>query len=387
MTRIIVNIAGGQTQPNILFSKEQFRNQGPVDKMIVIHTEFSERQFQWTQEACKNLEAQFIPIQVVEDDIIAIQTKLTELVTIEDEDEILVNITGGTKLMAIAVYDHFVKYSARIFYVTLGKNTYTQILPRIKNKISKFQYSLSLEEYLTGYGVSIVNKKKLHSLSKPPEITENLYRKAINFTPEDWEHLDYIRTGFEEPHGLRGKRIIRGEGKNETEIWLRERTFEFLEKIEFHSETKDVLSKKETKYLTGDWFEEYVYLQISDVLIDREETWGMGAQIEMENTDGEKINNELDLAIMLRNTLHIIECKTQMISTGGLNILASTLYKADSLKSKFGLRVPFFVFTLSSREEVKKGIPRSKLNEVTVVSRDELQNPTFIQKLLIPPSP
>jgi hypothetical protein len=302
---------------------------------------------------------------------------------IEDEDEIFVNITGGTKMMAIAVYDYFQKFSARIFYVTFGKNTYTQVFPLIKSKVSQFTYSLSLKEYLTGYGVSIVNGKKLHSLSKPIEITDHLYDQAIRFSPTDWEYLDYIRVGYEEPEGkgLRGKRIVRGEGKDATEIKLREETFSFLERIGFQPDTQDVLSKKETKYLTGDWFEEYIYHQLAHTLALDQSEWGLGVQIKLQVDDAQEVPNELDLAIMLRNTLHVIECKTRMITTGGFNILTETLYKADSLRSKFGLRVPVFLFTLADESEVAKGIARSKLNDITIVNRDQFQDPEAIKKL------
>lgn len=379
MARILVNIIGGQTQPNILLAKEINHKVGSIDQLVLVFSAFTKVQFERIKEACEELGASVIPVEVIEDDIIDIQNKLSHKMRIEDEDEIYVNITGGTKIMSIGVYDFFEKYSAKILYVVLGKNTYHQVFPRVKNKTSEFSYALNLEEYFTGYGVAISNIKSIHSLSKPEDKTQHFFEIARRFGTKEWEKIDLIRRGFD-GKTYRGKSISRGEGSSNDEIELREQIFSFLDEIGFQYDKAQTLSKSETKYLTGDWFEEYVYGQLKTILKLDPTHWGTGLQIKIAN-NGSEVSNELDLAIMLRNELHIIECKTRFTTTDGSSILTETLYKTDSLRTKFGLNVKCFLFTLASSEDVAKGIPRGKLNEITIVSLDQIQDTVQLAQL------
>lgn len=380
MQRTLVNIIGGQTQPNILMAKEIYHHIGQLDRLVLVHTLQTEPQAKRTQEACSEIEAEVIMVDVVEDDIINIGEKLMQQVPMEPEEDIFVNITGGTKIMSIAVFNHFEKYSAKILYVALGKNTFHQVFPRVKNKVTEFRYTLNLHEYFTGYGVSIANPESLHKLSKSEEATKKMFIAASAFTVHDWEKLDLIRQGFD-GKSYRGKSVQRSNGKSTEEKEHIESIFSFLEGIDFSFENSEFLSKVETKYLTGDWFEEYVYAQLKSILNLDPSHWGMGLQINIIKNE-EKVNNELDLAIMVRNELHLIECKTRLVTTDGSNIMTETLYKVDSLRSKFGLNVKALLFTLAEEEELKKGAPRGKLNDISIVSRDKIQDPKLLANIL-----
>jgi len=380
MSKILVNIVGGQTQPNILMAKEIHHLYGTINQLVLVYSQFTEKQFKLTQQACVGLTEEVVPIMVNEDDIIDIQNKLTNNITFEDGDELFVNITGGTKIMSIGVYDFFVKYSARIFYVVLGKNTYNQVFPRVKNKVNHFRYSLNLEEYLKGYGVNIANPDSLHRFIKEREVTTDFFEKVRLFEQKDWEAMDLIRQGFNGTT-YRGKNIARKDAKSQNEQEIRDKIFNLLAQIEFPLEKQDNLSRKETKYLTGDWFEEYVYWNLKESLNLDEAYFGMGLQIRIGENETVDVPNELDLALMLRNELHIIECKTRLITTNGSNILTDTLYKVDSLRTKFGLNVKASIFTLASEDEVKRGIPRGKLNNINIVSFNQIHDRKFLNDL------
>ena len=111
MSRILVNIIGGQTQPNILMAKEIYHQNGHIDHLVLVHSQATKIQVDRIQIACGDLKSNIIPVEVIEDDIIDIQNKLAQQVPIEDGDELFVNITGGTKIMSIGVYDFFEKYN------------------------------------------------------------------------------------------------------------------------------------------------------------------------------------------------------------------------------------------------------------------------------------
>jgi hypothetical protein len=374
MARTLVSIVGGQTQPNILLAKELHQKVGPLDRMVLIHSKSTKVQADRIRLACAEIESEVLYVEVIENDIIDIEQKLTQEVILEDEDDIHVNITGGTKTMAIGVYNFFVKYSARILYVNLGRNNYDQLFPRVRNKTQDFRYALDLQEYFMGYGVRIGNPSSLHKRTKTGEDTQAFFEKARDFRQAEWETIDLLRQGYA-GKGYRGRAVRRHEGQDDMEKALRERIFRFLDDIGFRPDQPGVLSKAETKYLTGDWFEEYVYGRLAGILDLRPTQWGMGLQIGIENGDDDSVSNELDLAVMLRNDLHLIECKTRLVTTDGSNIITDTLYKLDSLRTKFGLNVRASLFTLAEESEFEKGIPRGKLNSIAIVNLNQLQDP------------
>ncbi len=68
------------------------------------------------------------------------------------EDKYLVNLTGGTKIMSIAVFQHFFKYSAGYFYVPIATNKIENVRTGENLPLT---YQANIEEYLSLYGLYI----------------------------------------------------------------------------------------------------------------------------------------------------------------------------------------------------------------------------------------
>ena len=98
----------------------------------------------------------------------------------------------------------------------------------------------------------------------------------------------------------------------------------FLNYIGFVPERKGSLQGHEIDYLTGGWFEEYVYALIKNVL--QPDDIAMGVHI---SNGIIKHNNELDVCFMKANKLFVIECKTGVASESYFNEI---VYKVCALK-------------------------------------------------------
>lgn len=124
--RIIVSIVSEQTLPNYLFIK-QFQDK--VDKFIFISTDEMEKRNKTKNiiETAGIKESRIDKILVDENALYKAVAQLDKL-NLFNDDSYYVNITGGTKLMAIAVWNYFKRFShARFFYVPIGKNTYKEV--------------------------------------------------------------------------------------------------------------------------------------------------------------------------------------------------------------------------------------------------------------------
>ena len=78
------------------------------------------------------------------------------------DDEIIVNLTGGTKLMSIAAYQIFSGYGFRCFYQNLNPNQLIWLDD--ESIISDIGTKISLERYLKSYQFDVVKKQKLNEV-------------------------------------------------------------------------------------------------------------------------------------------------------------------------------------------------------------------------------
>lgn len=80
------------------------------------------------------------------------------------DDEIIVNLTGGTKLMSIAAYQLFSNYGFRCFYQNLNPNQIVWLDD--ESIISNIGEKIGLERYLKQYQFETIKKQKLADVEK-----------------------------------------------------------------------------------------------------------------------------------------------------------------------------------------------------------------------------
>ena len=98
----------------------------------------------------------------------------------------------------------------------------------------------------------------------------------------------------------------------------------FLEFISYPIKNVDIIDKYDIRYITGGWFEEYVYYLIKDILKPTDIQIGVLIRETRETN-----MNDLDVVFTLGNKLFVIECKT---GVGGRSLFSQIVYKASALK-------------------------------------------------------
>lgn len=311
MKKVLVSILSDHLVPNYLFIKEM---RGQYNELLFIGTPYTE-----SKEIATHLEnvledkAENIKKIIVESD--QYQKGLQSLANTSMPTDVhyIVNLTGGTKIMSLIVYDFFGKLNSSFFYIPIGKNTYCNIE---EENMHALQYRISLREYFTLYGL---HYECDNALLKEAKTTFQFFEKQ------------------------------------------KKRKFYLSDEIKKSHQAETATDKK---YYAGEWFEEYTYLRIKKELNLREQDIAMSLKIYRE--DSQNNDNEIDVAFMYENTLYIIECK---VSMNGFSMLGygkkpqqtieEFLYKLAAISKDFGLIVRPYIFTLHKMENLPDGSLKS----------------------------
>ena len=345
MKRILVSLVSEQTIPNILLAAHY-----KPDVLWFISTGKSEKDRK--TECIENTMRLkgFLPsgdniekILVDQDSLVDCMNKIDTLIDkVDGEVEYIVNITGGNKVMALAAYDIFREIGQKVIidYMPLGRNEVIQFFPRKKPiKIFHVHERLNVEEYLSSYGFKIQNKDKLQAIKS----RSSSRRDGSIWILNNYEQLKGLLGFLYMQLGDKRKRVRyrmiatydRSLSAIEKEMFTRNR-FEIQDRII----NKD-LTKDEIVYLTGGWFEEYVFNQVHELVQNGTiDDAMMGVKIE--SMSG--ASNDLDIVFVRNNVLHHIECKTLGEGDKEKGIIRDTVYKRGAISTLLG-KVEKSIFT------------------------------------------
>lgn len=373
---VIVSLISDQTIPNVIF----IRDFPKADEYIFITTNKMEDKgiVDNIVKACpKDYIVEPKKIIVEEDSLLDFKNILSNELESSDDFHYFVNITGGTKIMSLGAYNFFTELGdSTIYYLPLGKDHFRQIFPIKKNKIREINFRINLNDYLVANGVAVQKKAFLgkNVLIRSKAKNEQLMKAFLgDLNLPIKQMVEFFRK-----NKLRDKKNIQITENIKTEL-------EPIIEAGFLPENWDKFSREETNYLTGDWFEEYTYQLVSEILQKKDEEIGKGIRV----TRGEKTSNEFDVMFTNNNALYVIECKTDVADDqeGKLSqLFTNTLYKASTLKKDFGLYVKYFLFSINDFSKLSdEHKDRARVLDIKLVGKEILSDPNslkeFIQKM------
>lgn len=405
MKTLLVSLVSDQTIPNVQLIKEF----PYISDYLFVTTIGMEKKGvrKWIVKTCGLENTR--EISVDEFSFEDITNKLDEQ-NFELYDKIIVNITGGTKIMTLAAYEFFKQAGVQsIYYITGKDDECLKLFPKSKIKKNVLQNKVTINEYLNAYGFEVKNAEKC-SISF--DQTERIFN---SFCEMD------IYKEFQEAYKFLFSK--RGKSVKKDEYIIVE---ELLNGIGYTPVVSNSLNKAEVKYLTGDWFEEYIGNRIKNELNLDDSQLLIGSEIFKEiplksknnisfllnsdDTQKDSSGNEIDVMFVYQNQFYSIECKTSIIdirqipkidgtiSDKEVNILGETIYKSDSLKNRFGLFAKTTIITLTDFKkyihdehvgemnnkirQMKELIGRANLSNIKLVDKSMLQSEVSLFKLL-----
>lgn len=361
MKNLIITLVSDQAAPNVQFIKEK---QNENSDLLFVSTLAMEEKGvrRWIEDACQSSQKKTKTVVVNEFSIKDIYEKLDTTSDYHIYEQLYINVTGGTKIMSLAVYEYFRQYSSKIYYLTGRDNNMLQIHPKTSQIEIPITKPIKLDEYIRSYGFTI----------KEGNLSEITYKYTSSF-------FDYYVNKRLDNNILIALRELRAKGKKKARIEEISGLRDLLVDCNFPLQNENEITRAEIKYMTGDWFEEYIYYRLSNELKIPQENLKTGTTLSKND-----ISNEFDVIFLYNNTLYTIECKTSVMNEN-LNILQETIYKADSLKSKLGLFTSANIFTLSSKEnkEIRNAhLQRADSTNIGLFCKEDILNCQSLTKLL-----
>ena len=105
----------------------------------------------------------------------------TEVVSKYKDKKLIVNLTGGTKIMVLGAYNVFKDFAEQMIYTPIPKNEFITVFPKEGNckPPMPLNLRLSVEAYVTAYGVNVKNAHKLNKLKSNASNRENTCKWMI----------------------------------------------------------------------------------------------------------------------------------------------------------------------------------------------------------------
>jgi hypothetical protein len=257
------------------------------------------------------------------------------------------NLTSGTKIMSFAAFKIFSDSNLKMIYVDSQNHSLITLDRENKISISQLNLIFSIKDYFSLYGYHIEKENERFKSNEVYEKLNNICSKyyfqlknvvsAINKQISDGVTLIeakdnsgqcYLRFNLKKSKGMLSIR----EGRNETKTEL---------------DSPEMLS-----YITGYWFESYIFKKIQSAGIFDEVQQNIKVYLIRENLQPEYLN-EFDIVAMREQTLYIFECKTGNIDKG-------IVEKLRLIKSITGTYTKVYLMTLfrpsnaSSIERIKE---------------------------------
>ncbi len=297
--QIILCLVSEQTLPNVLFIKAHTS----ADEFWFLETSKTKKDHKGNaiKNACQLPGNKIFPIEVEPD---SFDFQLPENWKLNDDDLLLVNLTCGTKLMSLSIYEYFkLRVNTQFFYIPVDNSKARNII--------------------TG------------EVLRPPDVDVNTYLNAHGFSciygkhNRDQKKLSY--TLFEQV-------VNAGSAKNVFDI----------------QSIKADPAHPDYKFYSGEWFEIYLYNWIKQSLSLHESQILHGVKLKHHSSElKSESDHEVDVMFIYKNKLYIIECKVYD-TTAKSGVVYHALQKIAIINRSLGLHARAFICILSSTESVSK---------------------------------
>jgi len=263
-----------------------------------------------------------------------IQERLLELMTRYETQSIALNVTGGTKPMAIAAYEIFRELDKAIFYIHPEQDRLIWLYPK-NLPATDLADRIKLKEYLKAYGAHSVDSQNTTGVTASMrELTQELIHHIEQFS-QPLSALNFL--AGQAQNRLISPEINRDLNGNHA-FWQLVDLFQQAGLLQL-KDNKLYFENEDARFMVnGGWLEMYAYACCLNIK-KQHGIQDVARSINITRQQGTKtIPNEIDVAFLHNNRLYIIECKTKAYS--GNNPKhdegAEILYKLDSLRDLLG---------------------------------------------------
>lgn len=262
-----------------------------------------------------------------EHDFSRLEGALLELAAKHEGERIALNVTGGTKLMALAAQSVALAADWSVFYVDVDTDEVIWLGKEPRRK--KLSAALRLPHYLRAYGFSI-ERPQPSRRNHCDELLEALITQ-VGRLEAPLGQLNLLAQEAEDKHRLTAELNPQQSNGRGLETLLRH--FETAGILAVKDGTLHFTDEQDRSFAKGGWLEHHVYRIVSTLHGE------LGIRDQAANlvvVDESGVKNELDVAFMARNRLFVIECKTARMNKERDTKANDTLFKLAEVCKRVG---------------------------------------------------
>lgn len=276
------------------------------------------------------------------------------------DENIALNVTGGTKLMAVAAQEVFRSVGKPVFYVNVESDEVLVIGEKSVNR--PLLAKLKVHEMLRAHGYNVTTQEQPKISRELRDLTARLIDHVAS-SGKALGSLNALARAARDNH-LRAE-LTPGQLDSRS---LGDIVALFAEAGLLRQQGSALIFKdEESRFFTnGGWLEAHVFEMLQSL---RSQVEGlsdvvMGVRVAFSGAAGKpygRDKNEIDVAFLYRNTLHLIECKTAnlaQVGNGDDSKATEAIYKMESLLKLGGLRTKGMV--VDYRGELSKSDANQK---------------------------
>ncbi|MBA5761745.1 DUF1887 family protein [Vibrio sp. 404] len=247
-------------------------------------------------------------------------------------EAIKLNASCGLRHRLLSVYEVFRSYHWPIFVVEPNSDRLCWLYPEGKED-TQVEDRITIDDYLTIFGAR--GEFSEHNL--PPQLDQKLYELGERWASNALElgpglaTLNYLATTCRKEQKLDVELSDKQQGYRELNMLLSD-----LVEAQIATYQDGILtftSEEARRFSNGEWLETLVHSTVRQIQQDMPTIQDRSLNVQVYRQLGEReVRNELDVASVVNNKLHIIECKTKGMRDDG----DDTLYKLESLRDLLG---------------------------------------------------
>lgn len=277
----------------------------------------------------------------------------------------LVNVSNGTKLNTIALYNVAKRFDLMTFCVN-SNDTISWLSPESKAFL-EIEDRIKIPTFLEANGFQYLgefkptNNQALHTLLS--WMVENISDLRQAISQLNFYAYSAGKLGISKP--------LQGNVKSLEALLSK---FQVAGLVELKNNRIYFLDEDVRFFANGGWLEEFIHYQIQQIKSEIPELHDFRAGVEVISKEN-RVKNEIDNLALVNNQLYLIECKTKKYSERGHpeGGAMDALYKMDTLMAELGGPVAkgmiVSVYPFSEAE-----INRAKQYDIELVAYDQIQN-------------
>jgi hypothetical protein len=318
----------------------------------------------------RNITSEFFQIPNV-----ANTSKIKQAITTLAEDlsargeEVKLNASCGLRHRLLSVYEVFRTYHWPIFVVEPNSDRLCWLYPDGKED-TQVEDRITIDDYLTVFGA----RGEFNEHELPPQLDQKLYELGERWASNALElgpglaTLNYLATTCRKEQKLDVELSEKQQGYRELNMLLTD-----LVEADIATYENGVLTfanEDARRFSNGEWLETLVHSTVRQIQQDMPTIQDRSLNVQVYRQLGDReVRNELDVASVVNNKLHIIECKTKGMRDDG----DDTLYKLESLRDLLaGLQARAML--VSFRPLRHNDITRAEDLGLALIGPDELKD-------------